>query len=171
MDMEARAINRYVSTSPTKMRLVVDLIRGKSVNEALHILHFSPKHAARTAEKVLRSAVSNLQNKDESGRIDPDHLVVKEAFVDGGMMLKRISPAPMGRAYRIRKRSNHITIVVEAKMEGKKKEEGKGKRPKKEEPKAGKAPSKAETKTTEKKARESSKAGSKPASKKTRAKK
>jgi large subunit ribosomal protein L22 len=103
------------------MRLVIDLIRGRSVNEALHILHFSPKHAAKTAEKVLRSAVSNLQNKDEAGRIDPDHLFVKEAFVDGGMMLKRISPAPMGRAYRIRKRSNHITIVVESRMEEKKK--------------------------------------------------
>jgi len=67
--MEAQAINRYVSTSPRKMRLVIDLIRGKSVNEALHILHFSPKHAARTAERVLRSAVSNLQNRDEAGRL------------------------------------------------------------------------------------------------------
>ena len=113
--MEAQAINRYVSTSPHKMRLVIDLIRGKSVNEALHILHFSPKHAARTAEKVLRSAVSNLQNRDEAGRLDPADLFVKTAFVDGGMMMKRISPAPMGRAYRIRKRSNHITIVVAAK--------------------------------------------------------
>jgi len=113
--MEARAINKYVPTSPRKMRLVIDLIRGKSVNDALHILHFSPKHAAKTAEKVLRSAVSNLQNRDEAGRIDPADIVVKTAFVDGGMVLKRISPAPMGRAYRIRKRSNHITIVVEAK--------------------------------------------------------
>ena len=119
--MEAQAINRYVSTSPRKMRLVIDLIRGKSVNEALHILHFSPKHAARTAEKVLRSAVSNLQNRDEAGRLDPADLFVKTAFVDGGMMMKRISPAPMGRAYRIRKRSNHITIVVAAKDLPKKK--------------------------------------------------
>jgi large subunit ribosomal protein L22 len=110
--MEARAINRYVGTSPRKMRLVIDLIRGKSVADALNILHFVPKHAAKTAEKVLRSAISNLQNKQESGRVDTATLYVKEAFVDGGPMLKRISPAPMGRAYRIRKRSNHITIVV-----------------------------------------------------------
>ena len=113
--MEARAINRYIPTSPRKMRLVIDQIRGKSVNDALHILHFSPKHAAKTAEKALRSAVSNLQNRDEAGRVDPGDLYVKTAFVDGGMMLKRISPAPMGRAYRIRKRSNHITIVVASK--------------------------------------------------------
>ena len=116
--MEAQAINRYIGTSPRKMRLVIDLIRGKSVPEALHILHFSPKHASKVAEKVLRSAVSNLQNKDEGGRLEPEEIVVKRASVDGGMTMKRISPAPMGRAYRIRKRSNHVTIVVAAK-EGK----------------------------------------------------
>jgi large subunit ribosomal protein L22 len=110
--MEASAINRYIGSSPRKMRLVIDLIRGKSVDEALHILHFSPKHASKVAEKVLRSAVSNLQNKDDAGRAEPGDLVVKTAFVDGGMMQKRISAAPMGRAYRIRKRSNHLTIVV-----------------------------------------------------------
>ena len=113
--MEAQAVNRYISTSPRKMRLVIDLIRGKSVPEALHILHFSPKHASKVAEKVLRSAVSNLQNKDEGGRLEPEEIVVKRASVDGGMMMKRISPAPMGRAFRIRKRSNHVTIVVAAK--------------------------------------------------------
>lgn len=115
--MEARAINRYIGTSPQKMRLVIDLIRGLNVEQALSILHFSPKHAARTAEKVLRSAISNIQNKDEAGRIDPSTLFVKEAFVNVGPTLKRISPAPMGRAHRIRKRSNHITIVV-ARREG-----------------------------------------------------
>lgn len=115
--MEARAINRYIGTSPQKMRLVIDLIRGLNVEKALSILHFSPKHAARTAEKVLRSAISNIQNKDEAGRIDPSTLFVKEAFVNVGPTLKRISPAPMGRAFRIRKRSNHITIVV-ARREG-----------------------------------------------------
>jgi large subunit ribosomal protein L22 len=113
--MEAQAINRYIGTSPRKMRLVIDLIRGKSVPEALHILHFSPKHASKVAEKVLRSAVSNLQNKDEGGRLEPEEILVKRASVDGGMTMKRISPAPMGRAYRIRKRSNHVTIVVVAK--------------------------------------------------------
>lgn len=110
--MEARAINRYIGTSPRKMRLVIDLIRGKSVDEALNILHFSPKHASRVAEKVLRSAVSNLQNKDEAGRLEPGEMIVKEAYVDVGMVMKRILPAPMGRAFRIRKRSNHVTIVV-----------------------------------------------------------
>lgn len=116
--MEAQAINRYISTSPRKMRLVIDLIRGKSVPEALHMLHFSPKHASKVAEKVLRSAVANLQNKDESGRLEPEDIVVKRATVDGGMMMKRISPAPMGRAFRIRKRSNHVTIVVASRASG-----------------------------------------------------
>ena len=78
----------------------------------MSILHFSPKHAARTAEKVLRSAISNFQNKDESGRVDTATLFVRKAFVDGGPTMKRIRPAPMGRAFRIRKRSNHITIVI-----------------------------------------------------------
>ncbi|MCC6395466.1 MAG: 50S ribosomal protein L22 [Bacteroidetes bacterium] len=113
--MEARAVNRYISTSPRKMRLVIDLIRGKSVDEALHILHFSPKHASRVAEKVLRSAVANLQNKDEAGRLETGAMLVKEAFVDSGMSMKRILPAPMGRAFRMRKRSNHVTIIVSAK--------------------------------------------------------
>lgn len=110
--MEAKAINRYIGTSPRKMRLVVDLIRGKSVGEALSILHFLPKHAARAAEKVLRSAIANLQNKDEAGRIDTDEIYVKECYVDGGSSTKRILPAPMGRAYRMLKRSNHVTIIV-----------------------------------------------------------
>jgi len=101
------------------MRLVIDLIRGQNVEDALNILHFSPKHAAKTAEQVLRSAISNLQNKDESQRIDAADLFVKEAFVNGGPMAKRISPAPMGRAYRIRKRSNHITIIVAQREEKK----------------------------------------------------
>jgi large subunit ribosomal protein L22 len=110
--MEARAINRFVGTSPRKMMIVIDLIRGRGVDEALTMLHFSPKHAAKTAEKVLRSAISNLQSKDEGGRVDTSTMFVKEVFVNGGPMMKRISPAPMGRAYRIRKRSHHLTIVV-----------------------------------------------------------
>jgi large subunit ribosomal protein L22 len=129
--MEARAINRYIGTSPRKMRLVIDLIRGKRVDEALHLLHFSPKHASKVAEKVLRSAVSNLQNKDEAGRLEPDEMRVKTAFVDGGMTMKRISAAPMGRAYRIRKRSNHVTIIVES-TAAPKKETRKAKAPAKE---------------------------------------
>lgn len=113
--MEAKAINRYIGTSPRKMRLVIDLIRGKSVDEAMNILHFLPKHASKTAEKVLRSAVSNIQNKNHSGRVDTHSLFVKECFVDGGASLKRMMPAPMGRAYQILKRSNHITIIVSQK--------------------------------------------------------
>ncbi|HLF14330.1 MAG TPA: 50S ribosomal protein L22 [Bacteroidota bacterium] len=110
---ETRAINRYIGSSPRKMRLVIDLIRGKSVPEALTILHYSPKHPAKVAEKVLRSAVSNFQNKDQEGRTEIESLFVKRAYVDPGPSMKRILPAPMGRAYRIVKRSNHLTIVVD----------------------------------------------------------
>ena len=110
--MEAKAINRFVGTSPRKMMIVIDLIRGHGVEEALTMLHFSPKHAAKTAEHVLRSAISNLQSKDEGGRIDTSTMYVKEVFVNCGPTMKRISPAPMGRAFRIRKRSLHLTIVV-----------------------------------------------------------
>ena len=110
--MEAQALNRFVGTSPRKMMIVIDLIRGKGVEEALSMLHFSPKHAAKDAEKTLRSAISNLQSKDQAGRVDTATMFVKEVFVNGGPMAKRISPAPMGRAFRIRKRSHHLTIVV-----------------------------------------------------------
>jgi large subunit ribosomal protein L22 len=103
------------------MRLVIDLIRGKSVDEALTILHFSAKQGAKTAEKVLRSAVSNIHNKDEGARLDTHEMFVKEAFVDGGAVLKRVLPAPMGRAYQILKRSNHITIIVASKEKKEKK--------------------------------------------------
>lgn len=156
--MEAKAINRYIGTSPRKMRLVIDLIRGKGVEEALSILHFTPKHAARTAEQVLRSVISNLQNKEESGRVDTATLYVKEAFVDGGATMKRITPAPMGRAFRIRKRSNHITIII-AQREVVKKVAPKEKttvEPKKTEPKKIES-TKAETKKTETKKPETKK--------------
>jgi large subunit ribosomal protein L22 len=113
--MEAKAIHRYIGSSPRKMRLVIDLIRGMSVDRALETLHFSAKHASKDAEKVLRSAVANLLNNDEATRVEPEELFVKEAYVNQGPTLKRISPAPMGRAYRIRKRSCHLTIVVATK--------------------------------------------------------
>ncbi|MCS6808462.1 MAG: 50S ribosomal protein L22 [Candidatus Kapabacteria bacterium] len=109
---EAQATKRFLPGSPRKMRLVIDLIRGKSVAEAMALLRFSPKHAAREAEKVLRSAYANLENKNENARFDMKNTIIKTAFVNGGPMLRRISPAPMGRAYRIRKRMNHVTIVV-----------------------------------------------------------
>jgi len=115
--MEARAIKRYTPGSPRKMRLVVDLIRGKSVNEALNILHFSPKHSSKIVEMTLRSAVSNLANKTDSGKVDEKSLLVKSVFVDGGPVLKRMLPAPQGRAYRVRKRLNHLTIVVAEKSD------------------------------------------------------
>ncbi len=113
--MEARAINRHIGTSPRKMRLVIDLIRGKSVTEALNVLHYLPKHASKTAEKVLRSAISNFQNMDQEAKIDAELLYVKECFVNGGPSTKRMLPAPMGRAYQILKRSNHLTIVISEK--------------------------------------------------------
>ncbi|MBZ0201202.1 MAG: 50S ribosomal protein L22 [Ignavibacteriaceae bacterium] len=113
--MEAKAIHRYIGSSPRKMRLIIDLIRGKNVNYALETLHFSSKYASNDAEKVLRSAISNLMNKDENTRVESSDLFVKEAYVDQGPTIKRISPAPMGRAYRIRKRSCHLTIVVATK--------------------------------------------------------
>lgn len=120
--MEAKAVSRYILSSPRKMRLVVDLIRGKNVEEALSILHFSSKHASKDVEKTLRSAISNLQNKAEGKRIDTHNMYIKTIFVDEGPSMKRILPAPMGRAYRILKRSNHLTIVVAEREEVKLKE-------------------------------------------------
>jgi len=112
--MEAKAVHRFLSSSPRKMRLVIDLIRELPVDKAMEILHFSPKHASRDAEKVLRSAVANFLNREETTRVEPEDLYIKEAYVDNGPTLKRIRPAPMGRAYRIRKRSCHLTIVVDS---------------------------------------------------------
>jgi large subunit ribosomal protein L22 len=109
--MEAKAVHRYIGSSPRKMRLLIDLIRGMNVEKAMEVLHFHKKHAAKDAEKVLRSAVANYIQKDEH-KVDSAGLFVKEAFVNQGPTQKRISPAPMGRAYRIRKRSCHLTIVV-----------------------------------------------------------
>jgi large subunit ribosomal protein L22 len=111
--MEARAVKRYIPSSPRKMRLVIDLIRGKNVEEALNILHYNPKHASNVIELTLKSAVSNLSNKSETGKVEEKNVLVKQIFVNGGPVLKRVLPAPQGRAYRVRKRSNHLTIIVE----------------------------------------------------------
>ena len=111
------AILRNCPSSPRKMRLVVDLIRGVGVDRALDILKFSPKHASRDIEKLLLSAVSNWQSKNESLRMEDANLYIKEVYVDSGRMLKRIKPAPQGRAFRVRKRSNHVTLVVDSKIE------------------------------------------------------
>lgn len=110
--MEARAVRKNIRSSPRKMRLVIDLIRGKNAHEALSILRFDTHMASRDAEQTLRSAISNLAQKDPDGKLDPEDFFVKEVFVNNGPMVKRILPAPMGRAYRVRKRSNHLTIIV-----------------------------------------------------------
>jgi len=101
-------------TSPRKMRLVADLVRGEKVEKALNILKFSPKEASRRLETLLLSAVANWQAKNEDADIEEAELFVKEIRVDGGSMLKRLRPAPQGRAHRIRKRSNHVTLVLGA---------------------------------------------------------
>jgi large subunit ribosomal protein L22 len=109
--MEAVAKLRNYPTSPRKMRLLADLIRGKKVDKALSILENSPKHPAVPLHKLLWSAVYNWKAKNEGG--DEHELVVKTIMVDGGRTLKRMRPAPQGRGYRVRKRSNHVTLIVD----------------------------------------------------------
>ena len=107
--MEARAVARYVRVSPRKARLVVDLIRGKSIDDARAILRFSPRAAAEIVEKVLNSAVANAER---NLHVKSDDLIVGSTFVDEGPTLKRIQPRAMGRAFRINKRTSHITVIV-----------------------------------------------------------
>jgi large subunit ribosomal protein L22 len=102
-------------TSPRKMRLVADLIRGEKVEKALNILRFSQKEASRRLEKLVLSSIANWQAKNEETDIETSGLFIKEIKVDSGTMLKRLRPAPQGRAHRIRKRSNHVTVVLGAK--------------------------------------------------------
>ncbi len=111
------AILRNCPSSPRKMRLVADIVRGQKVDKALDILKYSPKSASRDVEKLLKSAVSNWQAKNEGKRLEDVELYVTEITVDEARPLKRIKPAPQGRAYRIRKRSNHVKIVVDSKRE------------------------------------------------------
>jgi large subunit ribosomal protein L22 len=99
-------------TSPRKMRLVADLVRGVEVEKALAILRFNPKEASRRIEKLLLSAIANWQAKNEDANIEEVELFVQKITVDSGRMLKRLRPAPQGRAHRIRKRSNHVTLVL-----------------------------------------------------------
>ena len=110
---KAIAIMRDCPTSPRKMRLVADISRGVEINKALGILRYSKKEASIRMEKLLKSAIANWEAKNEAERLEDVKLCVKEVFVDGGRMLKRIQAAPQGRAHRIRKRSNHVTIVVD----------------------------------------------------------
>ncbi len=111
--MKAVARQRYARLSPLKVRQVTRLIKDKNVEDALSILHFTPKRAAKTVENVLRSAVANFQNQEEAGGVNPDKIYVKSVTVDGGPMWKRFRPMSMGRVGRIRRRTSHITIVVE----------------------------------------------------------
>ncbi len=113
--MEAIAKLNNVPTSPRKMRMVADMIRGQQVNRALNMLKFEAKEGAARLEKLLLSAIANWQAKNEDERLEDADLYIKEIRVDGGRMLKRLRPAPQGRAHRIRKRSNHVTIVIASK--------------------------------------------------------
>ena len=110
--MEARATQKFIRVSPQKARLVVDLIRGKNVGDALSTLTYTKKRVTQAVEKVLRSAIANAEEKAE--HVDVDQLVVSEAYVNEGPRSKRIRPAPMGRAYRYQRRTSHLTIVVES---------------------------------------------------------
>lgn len=109
------AVLRNCPTSPRKMRLVADMIRGMEVNKALDVLKYSSKEASRAVEKLLLSAVANWQAKNEGTRLEESELYVSRVMVDSGRILKRLRPAPQGRAHRIRKRSNHVTIYVDSK--------------------------------------------------------
>jgi len=109
-----QAVLRECPTSPRKMRLVTDMISGLEVNRALDILKFSPQEASRRLEKLLLSAIANWQSKNEGVRVEESGLFIKEISVDGGRSLKRLQTAPQGRAYRIKKRSNHVTLVLDS---------------------------------------------------------
>ena len=110
--MEAKAVARYTHQSPRKIRKTLDSMRGLKVGDALNQLHFSPEKAASVIEKTLRSAVANLMSQNEESYFDPEDLDVKEAFVDGGPVMKRFRAASMGRASRLRRPTSHVTIVV-----------------------------------------------------------
>lgn len=109
-----QAVLKNCPTSPRKMRLVTDMIKGMDVNKALNVLKYSSKEASRNLEKLLLSAIANWQAKNEGVRIEESNLYIKEAFVDQGRTLKRLQTAPQGRAYRIRKRSNHVTLILDS---------------------------------------------------------
>jgi large subunit ribosomal protein L22 len=108
--MQARATAKYIRGSAQKIRLVVDLIRGKNVSEALNILRFTKKRCVKDVEKVLKSAIANAEQKEEGA--DVDNLYVSQAYVNEGPRMKRVRPAPMGRAYRIQRRMSHISVHV-----------------------------------------------------------
>ena len=112
--MEAIAKLRNVPTSTRKMRLIADLIRGKGVDLALNTLKFDSKIGSKRMEKLLLSAIANWKDKNKDSKIEDSDLFIKEIFVDGGKVIKRLRPAPQGRAHRIRKRSNHVTMILDS---------------------------------------------------------
>ncbi len=110
--MEARAVRKYIRSSPRKMRPVVNLVRGKRVPEALNILHYLPQKATESVEFTIHSAVNNLMDKFKDERFNEEDLVVREIRVDEGSVFKRFRPAPRGRAHSIQKRTSHLTVVI-----------------------------------------------------------
>lgn len=110
--METRAVTKQIGVPATKVRQIIDLIRGKPVEEALAILRFSSRHVAKVVEKTLRSAIANAANRDTENPVDPEELVVARVFADEGRDLKRIRPRARGSADRIKKRHSHLTVVV-----------------------------------------------------------
>ncbi len=121
----ATAYLKDVPSSPRKMRLVADMIRGERVSKALSLLKYEAKYPAARLEKLLLSAISNWETKNTDMKLEEADLFVKEIFVDGGRQLKRLRPAPQGRAHRIRKRSNHVTLIVDSKKAKQKRENSK----------------------------------------------
>lgn len=113
--MEARAIEKYIRMSPIKMRRVVALVKDKNVEEALNILEYTPKRAARPLKKALQSAVANYFANDDAPKVTPGEIFIKKITVDGGPVLRRFRPMSMGRAGRIRRRTSHLTVVIEDK--------------------------------------------------------
>ncbi len=111
-NFEARAVQKHLRKSPRKVRLVVDMVRGEKVNRALKKLEFINKATAPDVAKVIKSAAANIRDKFQEERLENEDLIIKEIYVDEGATLKRIQPAPMGRAHQIRKRTSHITVVV-----------------------------------------------------------
>ncbi len=114
--MEVMAKLRFLRATPRKVRLVADLIRGKDVQEAVNILHLTNKNAAKPLEKLLKSAIANAENRDEP--MDVDRMYVSQVMVDGGPTAKRFRPAPMGRGFRVLKRSSHVTIKLDTRKGG-----------------------------------------------------
>ena len=110
--MEAKAVARFIRMSPCKVRQVVDLVRGKPVEEAINLLHFTPKRSSQPVEKLVRSAVANAMNMEAAAKLQPDDFFIKEIKVDDGPTMRRYNPGPMGRAGIIRKRFCHISITV-----------------------------------------------------------